>query len=1805
LDDRASIGPRLDPRRRDEWTGINFLLDEMDKLRSRGLIVDDAYRTIVQEYTARRDEIDRGARFAEAIGKARDLAVISPREALQWSARARVIRPDRPDGWVAGVDLLRKMRRFEEADQLAEESAAKFPELARPRPVAPPSHFPSSRVEDYLKARSSGPIPDAPPPLPTISWSSVAGEFLQEHWQKLISGLAVLLIVVSSTVGASLVLGPLLWSPLGKVVLALVFTGLCAGFGLGLTKWGAVWAGRVMLATSLFVVPINFMLVGELGLLTGSSMVEAVVVALDAALLLALARWVVGALGISSSGLFTAAFFGLAAFNAGASRGMPSEAGMAVFLAPGVVFLGGVAWLNRRIGVKADATSAEQAYLGFGLLAFAFLSGMLRTGGLVLHLVPTLYAVPAMLTAIAGVSTARAIGPIEKDRRLILLFQQGGLSLSALAFALALARPSGPSALYSGNILAVALLGLSLYATSLRATRLPAYLYCGFAALFVSYFGTYYFVHDLVHAVEEVARKALGYESKLPMPFKAINALVFNIGLAWLSTFFARRWSDDRLARHCHYIGLPFSIAACIFSGFEPKAALICLSGYSLLYALGTWYFAQPRLIYLACSATVGAVFFGSGLVPGGATLEVRSLLAAGLGLAFWMIRALPILTRAGEPYRIPLIHAARVMAACAMATATIGSILHGSIAPEASIAFLLTATLALLNGREAPRVSVYLLAIAALLGFWLGGYHYLLGGQPLTLMAHGLAVASFSAVLLLAGEGLRSWLGREGATGTFLDALGLAVPLLVLASWSLAGWAGVDSVTVARTFLVGSSSLLWLTRFRREPVLVYLGLAGLATWAACLCGLVVPEGWGTGRLEAWLALTLTGTSLAYWASGEWARRRGSDFYELPCFLTAGALAIGASSLAVEARLFSVDSYRVGVAAMLAGATSLGLVAWSRRWPAAVALACGSIIGASYLALLSQPHPDPKMAWVLALVAALESMACRGVGLLIRRTSRDSESAMARPLDFWALALLLGAIPLGYHSPVTLLAIAAASVLMIGSFPSGLWLYGTSLALEAAAYQGWLSRYSGDGLIPFVVLGAYLWWALAVASDRYGSRLLARLGLPDLGLHDPLVKVAAILGFLAGAFRVGMILSLEGATWASLPWLPWSLALFCLLMLRFDSQRAWVHLAVALTGLGFAATLAPWVQPGGWWLSASMALACSWRLVGVVASRFEEPIRRRLGIDDGQDSEVLTQWSVGAFGLAGLTLVATVLFATFSLGYVEVGHWPDGLLALGLAGLYVGLEGRRFGRDAVLLGLEAVGLLAVWWLAAWGSPLLGLAGVDRFAYLALATATYALVVVWLGRWAEGWAAGGVVDPSEVLQPPRRALLVEWTSWLGFALGLISVYFSLLASGRVVLGTLLLTTAALGTLALGWKRVEAAVGGSITWCLAWPVGMVLVARESGLISGYAPSWMIAVGLVAALFSLWWSAGWARRLSEGKGGKPSSGGQVALAMEGVAIASTVPAGLLVLLGGGAQAWIGSAVLFALAAFFASVAWRWLAEWPAYVAQGFLLACYFQSRPLLALSPDFDAVILSTLAYLDLGISELMTRLRWRPFARSTLRFAMVLPLVPILQGVWQGQWDDRFNLFVLLATAGFYALASVRLRSKTPAYASAVFFNAFLWLTWYRLGWGLAEHPQFYLIPVGFSTILLAEVNRQELGRSIVNGLRNLGLVVIYASLAAPIWQAQSFGAWLTLLLLSLVGVFAGIGLRVQSFLWLGLACFVLDVTYQLTRLGVDHALARWGVMLSLGVALILFVALNEKKRIVVTLRGYYDEARSWE
>jgi hypothetical protein len=239
-----------------------------------------------------------------------------------------------------------------------------------------------------------------------------------------------------------------------------------------------------------------------------------------------------------------------------------------------------------------------------------------------------------------------------------------------------------------------------------------------------------------------------------------------------------------------------------------------------------------------------------------------------------------------------------------------------------------------------------------------------------------------------------------------------------------------------------------------------------------------------------------------------------------------------------------------------------------------------------------------------------------------------------------------------------------------------------------------------------------------------------------------------------------------------------------------------------------------------------------------------------------------------------------------------------------------------------------------------------------------------------------------------------------------------------------------------------------------------------------------------------------------------------------------------------------------------------------------------------------------------YLELRISEVLERLRKGPYVRPTRYFSFVLPLLPLVELAGSRDLDD-VSVFYLLAAATFYGVAFGHLRWKPLSYAAGLFYNAALWLLWSRLGWKLSDHFQFFLVPVGLSTILFAEVNRSDLERRTVNTIRSAGLMIVYVALAVPIWQYESFGAWVALLLGSLVGIFLGIGLRLQTFLWMGLATFVLDVIYEMARVSLDFALAKWAIMLSLGIALVLFVALNEKKGIVTAMRLLYDRARLWE
>ncbi len=486
---------------------------------------------------------------------------------------------------------------------------------------------------DSAPGAEKTPPPPAPAPAPSWSWSSIAAEFLEEHWQKLILCLAVLLIVVSSTVGAHVLLGPLLWLPAGTCAMALVWTIAFAALGWGLIQWGAERAGQMMLVATLMVVPIHFMLAGELKLVTVPTVSGLIAAVVDGAALIALVRAVAGMLVPRSQARFLAtALLLMSVGSVATARGSPVPWGwqFAAFQAPAVVFLGAAWVLGMRRWGESDESHRKFTILALGLLGLAFLACTARIGAYALRVQPSLYAVPVMVGAIAAVLVSRRLGPSGTDGRQPAWIRFGGYVLSGLAFALAMTPPPVPSALFSADAVVASLLGFGLYASALRRERHPAFLYLSIGALVAARVDAQYFLADRIRLVIDQLRHLLGYSGPLPIAFLALLGLVVNPALAVLSIWFRKVWKDERLALHCHYIGLPVAVAACLWSCQEPKAAAIVLSGYAVLFVLAVWMFAVPVLTYAAIGALCGASYFGSTLIAG-ITPADQALIAVGL----------------------------------------------------------------------------------------------------------------------------------------------------------------------------------------------------------------------------------------------------------------------------------------------------------------------------------------------------------------------------------------------------------------------------------------------------------------------------------------------------------------------------------------------------------------------------------------------------------------------------------------------------------------------------------------------------------------------------------------------------------------------------------------------------------------------------------------------------------------------------------------------------------------------------------------------------------------------------------------------------------------------------------------------------------------------------------------------------------------------------------------------------------------------------------------------------------------------
>ena len=248
-----------------------------------------------------------------------------------------------------------------------------------------------------------------------------------------------------------------------------------------------------------------------------------------------------------------------------------------------------------------------------------------------------------------------------------------------------------------------------------------------------------------------------------------------------------------------------------------------------------------------------------------------------------------------------------------------------------------------------------------------------------------------------------------------------------------------------------------------------------------------------------------------------------------------------------------------------------------------------------------------------------------------------------------------------------------------------------------------------------------------------------------------------------------------------------------------------------------------------------------------------------------------------------------------------------------------------------------------------------------------------------------------------------------------------------------------------------------------------------------------------------------------------------------------------------------------------------------------------------------------VVMLLAFVGVGLAELFRRQRRMVLAEPLERSGAFLPLLPVL-GFWFVPSETHFSV-IMVAAAGIYAVLSIMRRSFVYGVLAAAAANGGLWYLLAQAdGWGLFEHPQLWFIPPALCVFAAAYLNREHLGDTELATIRYAAATVIYVSSTADIFLVGVAEApWLPLVLaaLSLVGIFAGIWLRVRSFLLLGTGFLVLALLTVIWYAAVDlEQTWVWSVSgIIAGVLIIALFAVFEKKRQEVL--GVLAQLKEWE
>ncbi|QDT03726.1 hypothetical protein K227x_21110 [Rubripirellula lacrimiformis] len=282
----------------------------------------------------------------------------------------------------------------------------------------------------------------------------------------------------------------------------------------------------------------------------------------------------------------------------------------------------------------------------------------------------------------------------------------------------------------------------------------------------------------------------------------------------------------------------------------------------------------------------------------------------------------------------------------------------------------------------------------------------------------------------------------------------------------------------------------------------------------------------------------------------------------------------------------------------------------------------------------------------------------------------------------------------------------------------------------------------------------------------------------------------------------------------------------------------------------------------------------------------------------------------------------------------------------------------------------------------------------------------------------------------------------------------------------------------------------------------------------------------------------------------------------------------------------------------------------------AQGIAALCWLHlflcKSPLAVLGlRQYWPLIVMVLAFVSVGATEWASRRGDQVIAGVLKQSALYLPLIPIFgfwislgtsdQSAWKFIGDTVRYDVVLVVGALYYAGLSTIWKSVFPRISAVVMGNAALWmLLAQKPGWGFLMHPQAWIIPPAVCVLVVTHFYRNRISGQAAAGIRYAATLVIYVSSTADMLIGQigtSLSGPIVLVGLALIGMMAGVVLRVGPFLYLG-AIFVFLGSASMVRhaqQSIDAVWPWWVFGITTGMLLLVGLTLLEKNKS--RLRNY--------